>query len=97
MSGLKPSEELVAATFAGSLVYGIFSTNLPTLLAVQQEQPNSDAVHTSVRSATVTAAVAVSGIALLAKSPTVYVVGGAMILAEAWKYKTANATKPKAS
>jgi Flp pilus assembly protein TadB len=97
MAGLKPSEELVAATFAASLVYGIFSSNLPTLVAVQQEQPGSDVIHSTLRSATVTAAAAVSGIALLAKSPTVFVVGGALILVETWKYKAANHTAPKSS
>lgn len=97
MAGLKPSEELVASTFAASLVYGIFSNNLPTLVAVQQEQPDSDVIHTTIRSATITSAVAVAGVALLAKSPTIFTVGAAMTIFEAWKYKTANATPPKQS
>lgn len=97
MSALKPSEEIQIAAITATIVFGIFSIDTPGLADVRASQPgtgNAQHVHATVKSAAWTSAVLVSGIALLAKNPTIFVVGGAMIVAESWKYYHANAISP---
>jgi hypothetical protein len=80
MAGLKPSEELVAATFGVASVVGIFANMTPNVADVRvdaQNGSNNEMTHRSIRAASVTSAAIVSGIALLAKSPTVFVAGAA--------------------
>jgi hypothetical protein len=87
---LKPSEELTVSAISATLVYAIFSLNAPNLADVRADQPNNMNTYKSVNTATWTSAAVVSGVALLSKSPTVFVVGGIMTLIEAWKHHFAN-------
>jgi hypothetical protein len=91
---LKPEVSLTVAAATGALVYGIFSVELPTMADVHAAPPNNPFVSRSVNSAGWTAAVAVSGISLLAKDPTVFVVGGAFAAFMTWRAKHANMTHP---
>jgi hypothetical protein len=94
MASLKPNEEIIAASFAVAAVYAIFSQNVPNLADVKAAQPGNSNVHKSVKQAVLTSAALVSGIALLAKSPIVFELGGLMIVIEGWKYYHANAVQP---
>lgn len=91
---LKPSEEVQAAAVTGALVYGIFSLNAPNLSDVKAAPAGNAVAHGSVKTAAWTASVVVSGVSLLAKSPTIFIVGSLMIIAESWKFYHANATDP---
>ena len=91
MAGLKPSEEIVAATFGVASVVGIFANMTPNLADVRADGSNNPMTHKSVRSASITSAAIVSGIALLAKSPTVFVAGSATIVILAVAAMHANA------
>jgi hypothetical protein len=90
MSGLKPSEEVVAASFAVASVLAIFSNHTPNLADVRADGANNHNTRRSVRGAVLTSAAVVSGIALLGKSPAVYIVGGIVIAVEGWQYAHAN-------
>jgi hypothetical protein len=97
MSALKPSEELQLSALAGALVYGVYQLNAPNLANVRASQPgtpNSQHVHGSVKTAAWTATVLLAGLAILGKSPTVFIVGGVVNAAEAWKYYHANSISP---
>lgn len=97
MAGLKPSEEIQVGALVAAGVWGIFQLNAPNLADVRASQagtPNSQLVHGSVKTAAWTATVFVSGLAVLAKNPTLFIVGGAVIVAESWKYYHANAIDP---
>lgn len=89
---LKPENELVIGGVVAGIVYGIFSLNVPNLADVRHNEvstsPGSSCMNTykTVNTATVTAAAVVTGIALLSRSRTVFVIGGGMTLIEAWKY-----------
>jgi hypothetical protein len=87
---LDPSSQLVIAGLTGTLVYSIFSLNAPNLADVRHDTPGNTNTYKSVNTATFTAAGTVAAIALISKSPTVWVIGGAMTLFEAWKYHAAN-------
>jgi len=97
MSLLKPSEQVFAAAAVGTAVYGIFALNAPNLADVKASQPGGQAslnTHKSVKTAVWTAAIFVSGVALLAKDPAIYIVGGLVTSVEGWKFYHANATAP---
>ncbi len=82
MAGLKPSEEIIAATFGVASVVGIFANMTPNLADVRADAngSNNPMTHKSIRAASVTSAAIVSGIALLAQSPSVFVAGAATIV-----------------
>jgi hypothetical protein len=92
--GLKPSEEIQVSALSAAVVYGIFQLNAPNLADVKASKPGGAAslnTHKSVKTAVWTSAIVISGLALLSKSPTVFIVGGLMTAAEGWKYYHANA------
>jgi hypothetical protein len=92
---LKPNEELTVSALAATVVYGIFQLDAPNLSNVKAAPAGNSTVHGSVKTAAWTSAVVVAGISLLAKSPTVFVVGGLLTVAESWKYMHANSTSHK--
>jgi hypothetical protein len=94
MAGLKPPEEIQISALVGVMVYGIFQLEAPNLADVKASAPGGAAsvnTHKSVKTAVWTSAIAVSGISLLAKSPTIFIVGGLLTAAEGWRYYHANA------
>lgn len=94
MAGLKPNEEIMAASFAVATVVGIFGVSAPNKADVRAAAPGNSLVHSSFKTAAIESIAVVSAIALLAKSPTVYVVGGMTIVIEAWMGYHANAYSP---
>lgn len=91
---LKPNDELMAASFAVASVLAIFQIDAPKLADVKSDMPGNPFTHRGVKSAVLTSAALVTGMALLAKSPTVYVAGGLTIAIEGWKFYHANAVHP---
>lgn len=97
MMDLKPNEEIQVGALTAAVVYGIFQLNVPTLADVRASHPhtpNAQHVHGSVKTAAWTSVIVVSGLALLAKSPTIFVIGGAMTVIESWKYFHGNLVHP---
>ena len=91
MAGLKPSDEVVAASFSVASVLAIFSMHAPNLADVRATgRTTRTNTRRSVRSAVLTSIAVVSGIALIAKSPAVYVVGGLTIAVEGFQLAHAN-------
>jgi hypothetical protein len=83
MAGLKPSEEIIAATFGVTAVVGIFANMTPNMGDVRADTvngSNNPVTHKSTRAAAITSAIIVSGMALLGKSPSVFVAGAATIV-----------------
>lgn len=95
---LKPNEQIIVSAAVGTGVYSIFSLNAPNLSDVKASAPGgpqSVNTHKSVKTAVITSALLVTGLAVLAKDPTLYIVGGLMISVEGWKYYHANSTDAK--
>ena len=91
---LKPNEQIITSAAVATAVYGIFQLNVPTLADVKASAPGGAAslnTHKSVKTAVWTSAALVAGLGLLAKDPTIYIVGGLITVVEAWKYHHANA------
>lgn len=91
---LKPEMSLGVAAATGILVYGIFNVELPSTADVHAAPPYNSHISGSVTVAGWSSAAAVAGISLLAKDPTVFVVGGALAAFLTWRYKHANAVNP---
>jgi hypothetical protein len=91
---LKPEVSLTVAAATGAVVYGIFQMELPSMADVHSAQAHNPYVATSVNVAGWEAAAVVAGISLLAKDPTVFVVGGSLAAFMTWRAKHANMTNP---
>jgi len=94
MVSLKPSEALVAASFSVAAVLAIFDEYTPQMSDVRANEPGDENTRTSTLSAALTSIAVVSGMALLARSPEVYVAGGIVIALEGLNYWRANMTNP---
>ena len=92
MAFLKPNDELVISVALVAIEYGIFAQGTPNLADVRADEPSvapgSSSMNTykAVNTAFITSAGVTLAIAALAKSRTVFIIGGAVALAEAWKY-----------
>lgn len=98
MASLKPNEELMISAVAVASVISVFQLEAPPLANVKASAPGGAAsanTHRSVKGAVLTASAVVGSLAILGKSPTVYVVGGLTIAALGWKYMAANVTHPQ--
>ena len=87
---IKPSDELIVGATSIALVLAIFSQNTPNLADVRADKTNNVNTHKSTKMAAITATATVGALSLLAKSPTVFVIGGLAILFETWKLHFAN-------
>ena len=94
MAGLKPSEEIQVSALSAAVVYSIFAINVPNLSNVKAAKPGNQNAHNSVKTAAWTATAVTAGLAILSKSPTVFIVGGALTVVESWKYYHANTISP---
>jgi hypothetical protein len=92
---LKPETSITIAALSGLMVYGIFNVEVgPSVTDVKSAAPYNSAINGSTRSATLTSIAVVSGISLLAKDPTIFLVGGSVAALLSWKYKHANTVSP---
>jgi hypothetical protein len=76
-----------------ALVYGVYSASMPSAADARSMKPNDD-LQKSERTASWIAAGTVAGVSLLAKDPTIFIIGGAMVVAMAWMHRHANAVIP---
>jgi hypothetical protein len=92
--GLKPEVSIPVALATGTVVYTIYNRGLPSTTDVRVGK-QGDATIDAVRKQNAwMAAAVVSGISLLAKDATVFIVGGAMVVGLDWVTRYANWTNP---
>lgn len=77
-----------------ALVWGVFNVALPTAADVRVGDPGDKDVAGAERTATWASAAAVSGISLISKDPTVFILGGSMVVVLAWWYRHSNHYNP---
>lgn len=95
---LKPNEQIIVSAAVAASVYGVFQLNAPNLADVKASAPGgatSVNTHKSVKTAVWTSAILVSGLAILAKDPAIFIVGGLMTTVEGWKFFHANSVDAK--
>lgn len=91
---LKPEGSLALGLATVVVVYATYEHMLPTMVEHRIGQQGDKDAAAAERLATVTSAGIVSGISLLAKDPTVFILGGAATVALAWMHKHANVVSP---
>jgi len=91
---LSPDGKLGLGLTSGVLVYGIYQMQLPTATDIRMADAGQADVQSAERGATWMSAAVVSGIALIAKSPEVFVIGGLFTVGLAWMYRHADMVNP---
>lgn len=91
---LKTESAVMAGVVTAGLVYGIFQVELPSMADIQAIDANNAHITQSVNVATWSAAGAVIGISVLARDPTIFVIGGTMMAFLAWRAKHAAMSHP---
>lgn len=94
MATLKPSEELTVAGLTLGAVYATFEANVPNAADIRASSPGNKHVYASVKLATWEAAAVTCGLALLSRSPLVFIVGATVTTIEAWKNHSLNVLDP---
>jgi hypothetical protein len=87
---LKASEELTIGGITAGIVYAIGQVTLPNYNDVRADKPGNVNTYKTTKTFAWTSTAVVGGLALLGRSPTILIIGGAVILAETWKYHYAN-------
>lgn len=92
---LKPEVSIGVGLATAAVVYGVYTTALPNVADVRSlPQGTNDTVAAEKTAAWMSAAV-VGAISLIAKDPTVFILGGSMVVALSWWYKHANTVNPE--
>jgi hypothetical protein len=91
---LKREVSLGVGLATAALVWGVYNTALPAVADVRVGQPQDPDIAASERTATWVSAAAVAGVSLISKDPTVFVLGGTMVVALAWWHRHANHFNP---
>ena len=91
---LKREVSLGVGLATAALVWGIYNSALPSIADVRVSQPNDPDASATERAATWTAAAAVAGVSLISRDPTVFVLGGSMVIVLSWWHRHANAYNP---
>jgi len=91
---MKPEVSVPAALATAALVGGIYANATPPLVDIRSAPPGDPNIQSSRKQAAWLAAAAVAGISLLAKDKTIFVMGGAMVIAFDWYHRHADAVNP---
>jgi hypothetical protein len=92
---LKPEVSITTGLAVAALVWTIYNRALPADVDMRVASPNDADVESSRRKAAYTAAAVVSGVSLIAKDATVFILGGSMVVAVDWWTRHANAVNPE--
>lgn len=91
---LRAEVSLPIALATGAVVYGIFQTMLPPVAEAKVTQPNNRHLQTTRRTATVAALAVCGGISLMARDPSIFVVGGTLAVVLDVVHRHADAVHP---
>lgn len=86
----KADVSLGLALATGTVVWGINQAFTPSIADIRSLESNNMDVQSAERAATWLSAAVVAGVSLLAKDPTIFIVGGAMTIAMAWSTRHAD-------
>lgn len=91
---LKPEISIGVGLATAAVVWSIYQNATPTIADIRAGAPQDETIDGTRKMAAWTAAGVVAGISLIAKDPTVFVVGGTMVVAVDWWHRHANAVNP---
>jgi hypothetical protein len=91
---LKPEVSLSVGLSTAALVYAVYSNATPPIADIRVAKPNDVDIESSRKLAAWTSAGVVGGISLIAKDPTVFILGGTMVVILDWWHRHANMVNP---
>lgn len=91
---LKLEASVVAGLATGALVYGTYQMALPNTADIRSLESQNVDITGAEKTAEWTAAAIVAGVSLIARDPTIFVIGGTIMVAVAWMNRHANAITP---
>lgn len=89
---LKTEDGLVTGLAVAAVVAGIHAVSVPNVAAVRASAPGNQHADSARKSATLTAALVVVVASAVAKDPTVFVIGGVVVIALDMAQRMANST-----
>ncbi len=92
---LKPEASLITGLAVATVVYAVYDHALPSVADSRSAPPNNVTLDKSRQTATLTAAAIVAGVSLIAKDPTIFVIGGTVLIALDFSHRHANAVNPQ--
>jgi hypothetical protein len=92
---LKPEISLGVGLATAAVVYGVYTTALPTIADARSLPPGNNDLVSSEKTAAWMSAAVVGAISLISKDPTVFILGGSMVVALSWWYKHSNEVNPE--
>jgi alpha-beta hydrolase superfamily lysophospholipase len=91
---LKPEVSLGVGLATAAIVFATYNGALPSVADVRVAKPNDSHINSSRNLAAWTSAAVVGAVSLMAKDPTIFVVGGSMVIALDWWHRYANQVNP---
>lgn len=91
---MKREVSLGVGLATAALVWGIYNSALPSIADVRVGDPGDRDADAAERVAAWTSAAVVSGVSLIAKDGTVFVLGASMIIALSWWHRHSNQYSP---
>lgn len=91
---LKPETSLIVGLSVAALVYAVYSNATPSITEIRAAKPGDTDVDASRKMAAWTSAGVVAGVSLISKDPTVFILGGSMVIALDWWHRHANEVNP---
>lgn len=92
---LKPEVSIGVGLATAAVVYGVYTTAVPPIADVRSIPNGNGDIVASERTAAWMSAAVVGAISLIAKDPTVFILGGSMVVALSWWYKHAETVNPE--
>jgi hypothetical protein len=89
---LKQEASLLTGLGVAAVVLGITAVHMPTVAAARASAPGNKHINSARTSQTAIAAGVVVLASLLAKDPTVFVIGGTVVIAVDFAHRLANST-----
>ena len=84
---LKPEASIMTALAVGAVVYGVYSNATPTIADIRSLERDNKDIQKAERAASWTSAGVVAAVSLIAKDPTIFILGGAMVVGIAWWHR----------
>lgn len=92
---LRQEHSLLIGLAVGSSAWVAHQMGMPSISDIRQVEQNNVDIEKSERTAAWLSAGLITGVALIARDPGVFIIGGAMFIAINYWYKHANAVSPR--
>lgn len=92
---LKPEASVGFGLAVATMVYGIYQNQLPSVTDIRLADTNDRDIQSAERAAAWTSAGIVAGVSLITQDPTVFIIGGSMVVMMSWLHRHADRVDPR--